>query len=271
MRQLVRGVLATLVLLLSACGVNEGPDASTASAEPVGETALASASRISTPDSGRPAGPAALTIVVTSPEGIDAPGLDAAVSVLAGRPDTAVVVTAPAADTTATPDGHAATALAAVDATTMTGHPASAVNGSMLDVLDAITAPGALPDLLVIGLTDDAGPESAAMIGARVAVERGIPVLVVAVGGDDPDLAGAGMLLATIADYELDALIEAPAVHVLTVPACDQGMVRGPVLVDAAAVGEPTPTVDCTDPDTGPFDDEIDAWAAGHATLARHS
>lgn len=271
MRQLVRGVLATLVLLLSACGADQGPDASTASAEPVGEAALASASKISTPEPVT-AGSAALTIVVTSPEGVDAPGLDAAVSVLAGRPDTHVLVTAPAADVRAIPDRRASTALMAVEGTTMTGHGAAIVNGSMSDVFDAMVAPGeARPDLVIIGLTDDGGPGSTAMLGARLALERGIPALVVSMGGDDPDLAGAAMLLSTIVDYELDALIETPAVHVLTVPACDEGMVRGPVIVDAAAVDEATPAVDCTDPDTGPFDDETDAWAAGHATLARHS
>ncbi len=271
MRQLVRGVLATLVLLLSACGVDHDSDASsTASATPVVDTALASSSEISTPDDIVATSAGSFTIAVTSAEGIDAPGLDAAVSVLAGRPDTNVIVTAPTADVGADPEGHSSTALVPVGAETMTGHLASAVNGSMLDAIETIADPTApRPDLVVIGLTDEAGPGSATMAGARLAVERGLPVLIVTVGGDDPDLAGAAMLLATVTDYELDALIEAPGIHVLTVPSCAGGTVRGPVTVDAAAPDEAPPVVDCTSGDAGPFDDEIEAWAAGRATLAQ--
>ncbi|WP_436794738.1 hypothetical protein [Actinospongicola halichondriae] len=270
MRQLARGVLATLVLLMSACGTDNGSAApATAAARPVVDTALASASKISTPNDVVATSTGSFTIAVTSPEGIASPGLDAAVSVLAGRPDTNLVVTAPAADVRDTADARATTALAPVETETMTGHVAAAVNGGMLDAVETVTAPGAArPDLVVIGLTDDAATGSAAAAGATLAVERGIPVLIVVVGGDDPDLAGAAMLLSTITDYELDLLVAEPTVHVLTVPACEAGSVRGPVQVDAAEIDEPTPTVDCTSPDTGPFDDETEAWAAGHATLA---
>ena len=41
-------------------------------------------------------------------------------------------------------------------------------------------------------------------------------------------------------------------------------------MVDPAPIEETSPPIDCTSPDVGPFDDEHDAWAAGHATLARH-
>ncbi len=270
MRQLARGALATLVLLMSACATDNGSRSpATAAARPVVDTALAANSKISTPDDVITMSTGSFTIAVTSPDGIDAPGLDAAAAVLAGRPDTNVVVTAPAADMRGAPDTRATTALAPVTTETMTGHVASAVNGGMLDAVEMITRPGApRPDLVVIGLTDDAASGSAAAAGAAMAVERGIPVLVVVVGGDDPDLAGAAMLLSTITDYELDRLVTEPTVHVLTVPACGPGTVRGPVLVDPAAHDATAPTVDCTSADTGPFDDETVAWAAGHATLA---
>lgn len=268
MRQLARGVLATLVVVMAACGTNSDADApSTASANPVDEAALAASSRTDAPDDA-PRAPGSLTVTVTSPEGIDSPGLDAAVSVMIARPDFRVRTVAPAADVRDDPHGRASTPVSPVEATTSTGHPATVVNGSMLDAAEVITAGPDAPDLVVIGLTADAGPDSAAIAGARVAAERGIPVLAVAVGGDDPDLAGAALLLSMVTDYELDAIVESSTVHVLTVPRCDAGTVRGPVVVDPARDGDVVALVDCTSPDTGPFDGETDAWAAGHATLA---
>lgn len=270
MRQLARGVLATLVpavvLSMAACGGGGGPEQAS-SDEALDGAALAAASEISTPDEVVPS-PASLTIAVTSPEGVDSPGLDAAVSVLVGRPDTRVEVLAPAADVSADVDGRTEGALAPVDATTMTGHAADVVNGSMLDVVDVLLGDADGPDLLVIGFVSRADDSSASMSAAREAVARGVSVLVVDVGGDDPDLGGAGLLLSTVADFDLDALLAEPGIHVLTVPACVAGTVRGPVAVDESSADEPAPPIDCTSPDVGPFDDEHEAWAAGHATLA---
>lgn len=272
MRLLARGVLAALVLIMAACGDDGGADAAAtaaASPRPVPATDLASSSRDTTLEAAT--GDGSFTIAVTSPEGVDAAGLDAAVSVLVGRPDTNVAVVAPATDVRSDPDGRSPTATAPVDGSTMTGHPASVVNGGLLDVVDSLSAGPDRPDLVVIGLTDDTSHESAALVAARAASDAGFPVVVVSVGGDDPDLSGAALLLSTIADYTLDALVEGPIVHVLTVPACDAGFVRGPVFVDAAATDTGAPVPDCTSPDVGPFDDEHEAWAAGHATVAARS
>ena len=111
---------------------------------------------------------------------------------------------------------------------------------------------------------------SASIRAASEAAERGLSVLVVDVDGAEPDLGGAGLLLGVVADFDLDTLLAGPGVHVLSVPACLTGTVRGPVMVDPAPIEETSPPIDCTSPDVGPFDDEHDAWAAGHATLARH-
>lgn len=270
MRQLARGVLAALVLMTAACGDDGQSNAdATASARPVPATDLAASSRLAAPDTVVEQN-GSLTIAVTSPEGIDSPGLDAAVSVLTGRPDTNVLAVAPATDVRSDAEGRSTAAVAPVVGATMTGNPASVVNGTTLDVIDSLASRPDRPDLVVIGLTDGADDASAALVAARSAADAGFPVVVVSVGGDDPDLAGAALLLATIADYELDALIGAPVVHVLTVPTCDAGFVRGPVFVDVAtAEAEAAPPApDCTSPDVGPFDDEHDAWAAGHATVA---
>ena len=269
MRQLARGVLAALVLMVAACGDGNDDAAATAtaSARPVPATDLAASSRPGARTTVVGQG-GSFTIAVTSPEGIDAAGLDAAVSVLMGRPDTNVAVVAPATDVRADPEGRSPTTVAPVDGTTMTGTPASVVNGTMLDAVDSLLVGSARPDLVVIGLTDDRADTSAAIVAARAVAAAGLPVIVVSVGGDDPDLAGAALLLASIADYELDALLDEPAVHVLTVPACDAGFVRGPVFVDTAPSDSAPPSPDCTSPDVGPFDDEHEAWSAGHATVA---
>ena len=209
-----------------------------------------------------------LTIAVTSPDGIDSAGLDAAASALMGRPDTTVAVVAPATDVRSAPATRSSTTIQPIDGTTMTGHPASVVNGGVLDVIDSLAARSDRPDLVVIGLTDDTAETSAALVAARAATHAGLPVIVVAVGGADPDLAGAALLLATVTDYELDTLLDEAYVHVLTVPACDAGFVRGPVFVDVAPVDVAAPDADCTSPEVGPFGDEHAAWAAGHATVA---
>lgn len=270
MRRLARGVLATSILTMAACGAHGSVDApATASARPVTDPSLAASSRLAAPDTVVDDG-GSFSIEVTSPEGIDAPGLDAVVSVLVGRPDTDVDVVAPANDVGDDPEGMTTAGLVAVDGATMTGHPAAVVNGTLLDAVATIASRAVAPDLVIIGIVGEAGEESAAMRGARAVAEHGVPALVVAATGDDPDLAAAAMLLSTIADYDLDAVVDSPGVHVLTVPACVGGTVRGPVEVEASGTDIGVPVPDCTSTDIGPFADEVEAWAAGHATLARH-
>lgn len=218
--------------------------------------------------------PASLDIVVTSPEGVDSPGLDAAASVLLGRPDVATSIVAPAADVTGAGASRSTSALAPVDGRTMTGLPARVVNGTVADalatVLDARDRP--MPDLVVVGFTSGAtiGPppgESAAFAAARLASDRGIPAIVVEVGGEEPDLAAAGLLLATVLDFDLDTVLAEAAVRSLTVPSCEAGMVRGPVVVDASDDPAPAPEPDCTELDHGPIDDDVAAHANGFAAL----
>lgn len=276
MRRLIWGLLATTGLLLSACGT-DGDESSTPLDEPpseVIETALASSGMTAAYAAARDGGPntappppGAFHVLVTSPEGVSSPGLDAMVSVLVARPGAHVSVMAPAADVSDAPAHRSNADVAPVSSTTMTGHPATAVNGSMVDTLDLVLDPATpVPDLAVVGAaTRSAGTD----LAATTLAERGIPVLVVAVD-EDPDLAAAGLALSTVLDYHLEAVFEWTGHHVLTVPSCAVGTVRGPVRVDPTDTG-PLPPADCSNATTEPFDDEAGAVANGFAALAGHA
>lgn len=224
------GALAAIVVLAVAAGCSStGADDSRAVAtprpveEPANELVAATAAPL-------PAEPT-LEILVTSPEGVDAPGLDAAASVLLTRPDIATTIVAPAVDMTGAGDDRSSGALAPVESTTMTGLVAHAVNGTSVDAFEtAVTQRGLHPDLVVVGFTagSPAGDEgsAAAYAIADAAVARGIPALVVEVTGTEPDLAAAGLMLSTVLDFDLDAILAEPSVHALTVgddPATEAG------------------------------------------------
>lgn len=273
MRRLLGGALVALLTVVGACGT-PGPDQSDRAADSDAsiagsEAELASAERVITTT---PASPATLRVLVTSPEGVDSAGLDAAASVLLARPDFATAVVAPAADVTGAGDDRSTSGLASIDGHTMTGLPARVVNGTAIDALEtALVADGLAADLVVIGFTagETIGPapaDSAAFATARAANAHGIPALVVEVGGDEPDLAAAGLLLNAVVDFELESVLAGTTTS-LTVPSCQGGTVRGPVVVDASTTASVPPTPDCTGSDPGDMDDDLAALAAGFAAL----
>lgn len=272
MRRLIWGLLATAGFLLSACGTDgdEGSSPPADAAPQVMDTALVSSD--STPvdadgqraDDPMPApDPAdAFRVLVTNPEGVSSPGLDAMVSVLIARPATHVEVVAPAADVGEGAADRSSTPVAPVAAETMTGHRAYAVNGGMLDTLDvALGTDTPAFDLAIVGAATSSG---AVEIATQTLAHHGVPVLAVAVD-DDPDLAAAGLLLSTVLDYHLDDLASADR-HRLTIPSCVTGVVRGPVVVEATT--EPLPPADCANAASEPLDDEAEAVANGFAALA---
>ncbi|MDZ7676614.1 MAG: 5'/3'-nucleotidase SurE [Acidimicrobiales bacterium] len=276
MRRLIWGLLATTGLLLPACG-SDGNESSTPPADPrpgVIDTALASSDDSGAVETGgqRADGPMpapdpddAFRVLVTNPEGVSSPGLDAVVSVLAARPATHVEVIAPAADTSGAAGDRSSAEVAPVEAETMTGHRAYAVNGGMLDTLDVALEPTTVPfDLAIVGATTG----SAAVDGAsQTLTDHGVPVLVIAVD-DDPDLAAAGLALSTVLDYHLDDVVQSADRHTLTISSCTSGVARGPVVVHAST--DPLPPADCSKAATDPFDDDAEAVSNGFATLAAH-
>lgn len=211
-----------------------------------------------------------MTIVLTSAAGIDAPGLDAAVTVLLGRPDLEVVTVAPAAPGSTGVETHDRPAL--VDGRTASGYPAHVLDASAADaVAAAIDTLASEPDLVVVGVEEgaavgDGATTSPAIDAARAAASRGVRTLVVA--ADDTngtDFAAAGLFLNQVLDFGLDEMPR-DAVTVLSVPSCDGGTVRGPVGVDHAAAGVGG-APRCTGPASTPATD-VDAHAAGYASIA---
>lgn len=202
-----------------------------------------------------PSSSAALTVLLTHAGDAADPGLDAAASALAERPDIRVVIIAPVVG-----DGPA---------TTMSGFPVTVVRSEAAGLVEAaVAASGVQPDLVVVGI------DRATQLGGRdpigdSAVAAGIPALVVqAEVGDVVDHAAAALQLLEVLDLELDALLDEPArVHRLTVPSCRSGTLRGRLSVRPGPSGTTLGASDCTSSDRTAPVDEIDAVRAGHAAL----
>lgn len=222
MRRLAWGSLAALGLtMFAACGSGaaaDGADRAGGEDPPVADTSLLSATRDAEtdPDAGVETRPAEFTILLTSPEGVQSPGLDALVSAVLSRPDLGLLVTAPASDASGAALERSATTLQPVVAKTMTGYPAQAVNGTVADAMDVALAAAPQIDLVVVGATQSG---DAARQAALAANDAGVAALVVQVG-PDPDLAAASLAVLDLLDYDLDRLVEGVSLHVLDVAVC---------------------------------------------------
>lgn len=251
MRLRYGGLVVALALGMGACGADgAGPGASADPAERPGPVGL---EMVSARDTLRPApGTAgALTVLLTHPGGVRDPGLDAAASALAQRPDI-----------------HVAIAVAGEPgATTMSGFPVSATGATAAAAVDAALAADAdgETDLVVVGIGGDHGIGTPAA-EAEAAARHDVPTLVVG-SGDQPDLAAATMQLLDVLDLELDRLL-AGGVHRLAVPGCEHGMLRGRLATRPAATPPADLRADCTST-VVPAATEPEAYAAGYATLTR--
>lgn len=260
MRRLHGGLLAAALLLLAGCG--SGEQDGDASAEPktteIRTPTLAATTQVLTaarrPDT-------TSTVLVTSPDGVSSPGLDAVTAALIERPELAVVVVAPGSV-----DG---------EEQTMSGFPAHVVAVPASDVVTAaVDRLGIDPDLVVVGLVEGAvlgtgiaGDETVQV--ARSATDSGIPALAITAGTHHgADHAAATSILRSLVDLDLESLL-APGAQLLTVPSCDGGVVRGPVSIEPAAEAASVEAVDCGGP--GPPDpaDDVEAHGGGYATLVR--
>lgn len=203
------------------------------------------------PDPGGRPSADVLTVLVLGVDGADAPGLDAAVITLLGRPDVELVVAAA--------DG----------ATTMSGFP---VRG--LHDLDAVLTGASdvrTPDLVLIGITEEPvtgsdGNASPAVAAARLAIQAGIPVLVITADGREPDFAAAALQLTELFDLELDRLLAEPAAWALAIPTCPAGLVRGRIEVPVAREHRPV-HVDCVTVEPEAPRDHLEAHAQGFVTM----
>ena len=268
MRRTLGGWLAALALFGAAgCGSGDQPaDAAPPPPPAIVVPTLAVSARSPAPAVDE------VTVLVTSAGGIDAPGLDAVVSVLSARPGLRVVTVAPA--TPSTTGEETDVVAAAADGQTIGGFPAQVLNASVADaVAISIDELGVDPDLVVIGADEGAAVGAATgsspgVGAARAAVRRGVPALAVTVGDEHgADLAAAVLALGTVLDFELDRLLDDAEATVLAVPSCATGTVRGPIAVDHSPEA-PSSAPDCTGPDAV-HDTDVGAHAAGYTTVTR--
>lgn len=218
-----RGVVVALVcvaaLVASGCSSDDSaaPAAPAASGETTSTTVAASAP---------------LKILVSNDDGVDGPGLDLLVEALATIDDVEITVVAPASNQSGTSDKTTPGGATYVDATTVSGVSAVAVDGFPSDAVNvALDDLGLEPDLVVSGINEgqNVGPLAglSGTVGvARTAVREGIPAVAVSGGltfDADQFAVGAALVVAWIKDNRqalVDRTMPAEAVS-FNIPACD--------------------------------------------------
>ncbi len=246
-----------------------------------GESAAADTTTSAVGNTTTSAAPETLDILVSNDDGFAAEGIDALVQALTELPDTTVTVVAPAENQSGTGGQTTDGALTVTDEETLSGYPATAVQGFPADAvnhgLDEVLDEA--PDLVIAGINEgqNIGPLTAVSgtVGAAsAAAARGIPALASSQGLDanPPDYAtGVDEVLAWL-DEHRDALLagDAPAqVDNLNIPSCATGELRGDVEVPVATDdgGRAINDVDCTSTEEDPVDD-IAGFTTGFATLS---
>ena len=266
MRRLHGGLLAAALLMGAGCSSGRASqDAGPAPATLPPTLAVSTRALAPAPTDER------ISVLVTSPDGVGSPGLDAAVAILLDLPDLELhVVTPVLPDGVRTLEAGAPTSTAA---TTSSGYPATQIDAPAEQlVAAAIDQLGLQPDLVVVGVTPGVrlGPDlgrSPVTALARGAAAVGIPALGVAVGTEHgADLAAAGVMLRSLFDTDLDTILSAGA-RVLDVPSCDNGLVRGPIVVEQATSVPAAMAPDCSQPTLGTFADDVSAYREGVAVL----
>lgn len=224
-----------------------------------------------------------LRLLVTNDDGYDSEGIDLVVSALTALDDVEVTVVAPLENQSGSSDTRSETPPTATEATTASGYPVMAVDGtpadSVLYALETVFGDGP-PDLIVSGANDgqNVGPLasiSGTVGAARTGAREGVPGFAVSVAGItvEPDLEAA---IPFVVDWVVDnrhqvlASDATPAeVWSLNVASCQgNGEVRGLVEVPLAvefADGEPF-EIDCLSSLEDP-DDDATALSHGFAAL----
>jgi 5'-nucleotidase len=222
-----------------------------------------------------------LTVLVTNDDGYSAPGIDAVVEALRKLPDVEVTVVAPATNQSGQGSKTTPGELTATESQTVSGYPATAVNGFPADTItyamdhQFAETP---PDVVVSGINEGAnmGPIvniSGTVGAAKAAVARGIPAIAGSSGTDpEPDYTvGADLIVEWVKAHRkaFQQGDEKPtAVVNLNIPSCASGEVRGVVQVPlgtdgAAAVNAKS---NCESTATDPPDDVV-AFTEGFAPV----
>jgi len=265
-----------LVLLLGACGGDDGGSAEDASSDteaPAEETTTTTAA------------PETFRILVSNDDGYAAEGIDALVEGLLTLDDVEVTVSAPLENQSGTSDNTTpGQDEATTEVATLSGYPATAVDGFPADsVEDGLVALAEPPHLVVSGINEgqNIGPltELSGTVGAaRTAARAGIPALAVSQGlfingGPPPDYpAAVELALAWITEHRdelvaadpVDGIAAVTNLNVPTCPAGEQGeLLEVPVATEAEAAGLDLGAVDCEAPADDPTND-VTGFLAGH-------
>ena len=232
-----------------------------------------------------------LRILVTNDDGVAAEGIDAIVQALVADRDNDVVVCAPAGNRSGSGDmmgpSERCGDLSVIAAPTLSGYPATAVDGCPADTvvyaLAEIYAADAPPDVVISGINEGqniseliATTVSGTVGAARTAAGFGLPALAASQGIPEPGAPydypyGVEAVLAWL-DANRAALLAGPgrvtAAANLNIPSCASGSVRGILEVPLAAstVGA-LDTQDCTSTLQDPVDD-VEAFRNGFITLS---
>lgn len=223
--------------------------------------------------------PAPLEILVTNDDGYNSPGIDIVVEALRKLPAMKLSVVAPATNKSGTGSQTTPGKVTANPQETLSGYPATAVDGFPADsVTYAMSTLGLRPDLVVSGINfgQNLGPVAAVSgtVGAaKAAAARGIPAIAASQGlGSPPDYpAAAKLVIAWITSHRTSLAAKArPPVDVinLNVPTCGpastlRGVKQVPLAVAGAGAGD---HADCSSRTTRVADD-IAAFLVGYATI----
>ena len=221
-----------------------------------------------------------LVILVSNDDGIGAGGIDALVEALRTRPDTTLVVSAPATNQSGKGDSTTPGGALGAPGTTKSGFAGTAVAGTPADSVQyALDNPGpeGTPDLVMTGTNDGqnigflatiSGTVGAAQTGSRA----GIPALAVSQGlGDPPDFpSSVGAAIDWLDAHEAAVRDGTEPVQVSSInaPTCVEGATRGVVevtndLSPDANVGLQDCTSTLEDPTT-----DVEAFNNGFISLS---
>ncbi|MEZ5371491.1 MAG: 5'/3'-nucleotidase SurE [Microthrixaceae bacterium] len=221
-----------------------------------------------------------LVVLVSNDDGIGADGIDALVEALRARPDTTVVVSAPAENQSGSSDKTTPGGASAAPGTTQSGYAGTAVDGFPADAVQhALDNPGpeGAPDLVMTGSNEGqnigrlaklSGTVGSAQTGARA----GIPAVAVSQGFGDPvdypSSVGAAMDWLDTHEAAIRDGSEPVQVTSINAPSCAEGTNRGVVEVpwdgsEDTDIGKQ----DCTSTLENPSSD-VEAFNNGFTSLA---
>jgi 5'-nucleotidase len=222
---------------------------------------------------------ATLHVLVTNDDGVHAPGIDQLVRTLEALPAVDVRVIAPAENQSGTGESRLDRLAIGGPTRTSSGHPAIAVHGFPADTVLFAQRNGVLRhvDLVVSGVNwgENLGPTvafSGTIGAARTAVRLGLPALAVSQGnGDPPDFtAGAETAARWVQDHRGQILSGTAPVVVtnINVPTCPTAAPRELRAVRVAIEARGEQPVDCRAVETGVFEDDLEAFLSGFATVS---